>query len=187
MRGLPDNVYLDGYWQSEKYFSGSADALRSEITLKRGLSKFNAKLADQIERCNSICLHVRRGDYLAKKTMRQIGVCDMEYYKNGIEYVASRLINPKIFIFTDDPHWVSENIDFDFDTSILSHNGNRGDCHDLMLMKSCKHFVISNSSFSWWGAWLSEGKGKTVIAPKRWFAGKAFNREDIHPRGWITM
>jgi hypothetical protein len=183
-------VYLDGYWQSEKYFAGLASALRSEFTLKGQLDPDNTRMAKRIAEAggNAISLHIRRGDYVTNAhTAQYHGVCSLDYYRVAVAYMADRVEEPHFFIFSDDHDWVSANLDIGFDTTLVDVNGpDRGIC-DMDLMKSCRHHIVANSSFSWWGAWLNPCPEKIVIAPKQWFKQASNDTCDLLPDSWVKL
>jgi len=181
---LPDFVYLDGYWQSEKYFSDIADIIRKEFTVKFPQIGRDKDVAEQISLCNSVCLHIRRGSYLLPEHSIH-GICPMEYYSRCLDYLDRKEKDLHLFIFSDDPDWVSENSHFNYPVTIVRHNGPEKDYEDLRLMAQCKHFIIANSTFSWWGAWLSSNENKIVFAPRRWFASGDLDTRDLLPDGWI--
>lgn len=185
---LPDNVYLQGFWQSEKYFADIGDTIRQELTVKERPNSRNRQMLQRIQAGNAVGLHVRRGDYVTNPRHSQFhGLCSPEYYRKAIRYIGSRVQNPHFYVFSDDPEWYQDNMKTGFPTIYVGHNGPGKGYEDLRLMSSCKHFIIANSSFSWWGAWLSENKGKIVVAPKRWFAQPGNNTKDLLPRSWIKL
>lgn len=186
---LPDPVYLDGYWQSEKYFSEMAEVIKDEFTVKSPQTGRNRELAQQIASCESVSLHVRRGDYVTdKKTNTIHGTCDLDYYAQCIAHLGQRVPHPCFFIFSDDPDWAEKNIRLTFPATCIGHNGPQKNYEDLRLMSQCRHHIIANSSFSWWGAWLGQQQGTLSYAPKRWFNSPAFNTQDLLPEeAWIRM
>lgn len=183
----PDNVYLEGYWQSERYFTDIREVIRKDFTVKTPLTDKNRKLADEIQAVNSVSLHVRRGDYVMdEKTIAKHGVCSLEYYLRAEDRVAEIQADPHFFVFSDDPEWVADNLKLRHPARYVSHNGSMAH-EDLRLMSLCRHHVIANSSFSWWGAWLSTGTDKLVIAPDRWFNDPSINTRDLIPYEWQRL
>lgn len=184
---VPQDCYLVGYWQSEKYFRDAADAIRREFTFKPLLAAMNAGLAEQIARVNAVSLHVRRGDYVNDpKTNATHGACPLDYYRAAIRYVSERVEQPHFFIFSDDIAWVKGNLKMDMPHRYIDHNQGAESYNDMRLMSMCRHHIIANSSFSWWGAWLNPDASKIVVAPKKWFAnGKDVG--DLFPQGWVTL
>lgn len=180
----PKNLYLNGFWQSEKYFEPVKEILLKEFTLKENLSSENQKLAQEIQNCNSVSLHIRRGDYVSNKVTNEFhGLCSLEYYMNAISKIKEKHGEIKVFVFSDDINWAKENIK-ETNTVFISRNPSHIDMH---LMSLCKHNIIANSSFSWWGTWLNKNAGKIVIAPKNWFAKQELNSPDIYPDNWIKL
>jgi hypothetical protein len=185
---LPDNLCLDGYWQSEKYFLDIRDIITDEFTPAELPTDMNLRLAEQISECNSVSLHVRRGDYVANPvTARYHGACGIEYYSRAIDEIKKRVALPHLFVFSDDPGWTAANLSADIPTTFIDHNGTSSCGEDLNLMRLCGHNIIANSSFSWWGAWLNGNPGKTVIAPVQWFKEPGLNTKDLIPEGWLRI
>jgi hypothetical protein len=184
---LHDGVYLDGYWQSEKYFFEISPIIRSELTLKHPPSGRNLELSGLMKSCQSISIHVRRGDYASDPGISAFhGTCDRGYYASCVEYMAQRIESPHFFVFSDDPHWARANLPMSYPISFIEHNRGETDYEDLWLISQCKHHVIANSSFSWWGAWLNASKSKLVIAPGKWFRA-ILNEKDLIPVEWLRM
>ena len=185
---IADNVYLEGYWQSEKYFKDIEDIIRKEYTLKDRVNSITKKISLIVKNKNSISIHVRRKDYiLNKQTYKFHGVCSQEYYANAIKKIANMISNPYFFIFSDDKPWTKKHLKIDLPHTFVTHNGPDKNYEDLKLMSLCKHHIIANSTFSWWGAWLSMNKNKIVIAPKKWFNIPEYNSSDLIPTGWNTL
>jgi hypothetical protein len=183
---LPDNIYLEGYWPSEKYFNDIKDIIRREFTFKEAPDETNQKLADQITAVNSVSLHIRRGDYTEDPKAAQSHVlCSVQYYRDCIEYIIQKVNNPYFFIFSDQPDWSRNNLKLSHPAVYISHNTASKDYEDMRLMSLCKHNITANSTFSWWAAWLNSNPQKIVLAPQKWFADKKFNIDDIIPAGWI--
>jgi hypothetical protein len=183
-----DNVYLAGYFQSEKYFHDQADILRLDFTLRPEIEVcLNQELLAAMERSASISLHIRRGDYVHHaETNRFFGVCSPQYYQRCMEHMATQIRNPVFFLFSDDPDWVKENLRL-WHPGILVSNGRLKDYEELWFMSRCRHHIIANSSFSWWGAWLNPRPDKIVCAPEEWFADKSLNTSDVVPAGWVRF
>lgn len=182
---LGANAYLEGWWQSYKYFESVSDIIRKDFTLKNKLPINIENLKEVIEKENSLCIHVRRGDYVGNSHHE---VVNKEYYDKGIEIIKSLTNIDKIYVFSDDIKWCEENLKFPYPTMFVGkeYTGEKDEGH-MILMKSCKNFIIPNSSFSWWGAWLSDYKDKVVIVPKQWFRDASINSEDLIPSGWIRI
>jgi len=188
-----DNVYLDGYWQSEKYFEKIKDKIL-EIYQWKNISNKNLELSNKMEMENSISIHIRRFDKLKNITqliyrLRLLilwRVCSKKYYINSISILTKKIDNPKFYIFTDNLSWVKKNIDTQINIEIIDWNRNNNSHWDMYLMSKCKHNIISMSSFSWWGAWLNQNPEKIVIAPKKW--ALRFTKDiDIIPKSWLRI
>jgi hypothetical protein len=182
------SVYLDGWFQSELYFRDQAEVLRGELRLRGAPSAANQECLNQIAPVQSICVHVRRGDYVSDPhILKRIGICGLDYYRAAIDFVRQHVSSPVFFIFSDDPEWTRANLDVPEPRHFISHNCNVADWEDIRLMSACRHFIIANSTFSWWGAWLGAFAGKIVVAPKQWFAEPTISTKDIVPTSWIRL
>lgn len=183
---LGDNVYLDGYWQCEKYFKPIEYIIRKEFMVKSPPAGMNKQYLEIIRSVNAVSIHVRRGDYITDEITNAFhGVCSLDYYNRAIDRMIAEIDAPYFFIFSDDMEWTKANLTIEgFPVMYVDHNGT-ADYEDLRLMYTCRHHIIANSSFSWWGAWLNTNTEKKVIAPKRWF--QAFTNNDIIPPAWITL
>jgi hypothetical protein len=185
---LEGNVYLEGYWQSEKYFRDISPIIRKEFGIKRPPDDRNRFIAEKIGSCESVSIHVRRGDYVTNAETRRVhGICSPEYYAEALRYIGERVNDPHFFIFSDDPSWARDNIRTDFPSSVVDHNGPEHAYEDMRLMSLCRHHIIANSSFSWWGAWLSGNPEKIVVAPSRWFRTGSYDTRDLIPEGWVRI
>ena len=186
---LGDNTYLKGYWQSEKYFRDIAPLLRDELTRPEPVDEANKTFLDEIDSVMAVSLHIRRGDYVSNpKTLKVHGTCSLEYYMEAAKYVADRVDTPPtFFIFSDDPDWTRDNLKLPFDMRFISHNSVDDPSADIQLMSACRHHVIANSSFSWWGAWLNPSPSKIVVACRHWFADPEKNDRDLVPEDWIRL
>lgn len=185
---LPFDTFLDGYWQSEKYFLTNKELIINEFSIKPPLSDFSKIHLDNIKKSNSVSLHIRRGDYVSLPTANSThGLCELDYYTRSIEKIIETVENPIFFIFSDDMKWTSENLQIQHPHFFITQNNEENAFQDLHLMSQCKHNIIANSSFSWWGAWLNTNKYKIVIAPKKWFADPARSSSEIIPASWITL
>jgi hypothetical protein len=185
---LPDNVYLDGNWQSEKYFRSIEKIIREDFTLSEEPDYLNQQMIDKIRNCEAVSLHIRRGDYVSNpETTAYHGICSEEYYRGAVSKLENYVKNPHFFVFSDDPSWVKEKLDIRHSTTIVDFNGSEKDYEDMRLMSLCKHHIIANSSFSWWGAWLSNNPQKIVVAPKQWFNKPDINTQDLIPDTWIRV
>lgn len=182
------SIFLNGYWQSEKYFQEIAPIIHRELTVKTPADPANAKLAVEIQGHDSVSLHIRRGDYVTNPSTNQFhGTCSLEYYREGMDRIATASGEPHFYVFSDDIPWAQENLKSFYPMTFVDLNGPEQDYEDLRLMTLCRHHIIANSSFSWWGAWLCENPNKMVIAPRRWFANPDMNAEDLIPEAWIRI
>lgn len=181
-------VYLEGYFQSPKYFSNIEEILRKEFAIKVPPSEANRELAQKIELCEAVSLHVRRGDYVSNPAAAQVhGVLSLDYYRRATDVIRERVKDPRLFIFSDDPEWVSSNMNFDMPTTYIRGNDGARNYEDLRLMSLCKHHITANSTFSWWGAWLGKNPQKTVVRPKDWYHNKNLDVSDFIPSSWIQV
>ena len=183
-----DNVYLDGYWQSEKYFKNISNILKKELTPINEQTGKDKIIADQILSSNSVSIHLRRGDYITNsRTKDYHGNCTIEYFLECIENIAGKVFDLKFFVFSDDPGWCHENLKIQYPITIVDHNTADYNYQDLRLMSQCKHNIIANSSFSWWGAWLNNNPKKIVYGPKNWFNHPKNDTRDLIPADWFIF
>jgi len=188
IREVPDKVYLQGYWQSEKYFVDVTAVLRADFAFREKLSAINAEWAERISRCAAVSLHIRRGDYVSdSRTHAAHGVCSIDYYHAAVSHIADRVDSPVFFVFSDDIPWARANFDIDYPCHFIDHNRGTESYNDMRLMSLCRHHIIANSSFSWWGAWLNPDPDKIVIAPARWFLAVDRQLDDLFPQGWVRL
>jgi len=182
------NIYLEGYWQSEKYFSAIRDILLREFTFKYEQDAKSREIAEQIQKTESVSLHIRRGDYVHDPlTNKAHGLCSFEYYQKAVNYITQKIPNCHFYIFSDDRAWVCENFKLDYPVTMVDHNNASTNYEDLRLMSLCRHSIIANSSFSWWGAWLNSNPEKIVVSPERWFNDKSLDTKDMIPEGWLKI
>ncbi len=176
------NTYLKGYFQNEKYFFQIRSILKKHFTLREKLSDSTFNFKKEIERYKNSCfIHVRRGDYIINKSGKTFSTCDISYYKKSIEFLKNNHKNIHFFVFSNDFNWCKKALKLD-DTTFVEHKVTPHE--DLYLMSLCKFSIIANSTFSWWGAWLSNHKEKIVIAPKKWLVKK---ENDIVCNNWIKI
>lgn len=184
-----DYTYLNGYWQSEKYFSTIDQQLRQDLQLAIPLTSIQKTLAEKISADpNAVALHVRRGDYVADPTTTAFhGLCPIEWYEKAVALIKERNPYAHFYIFSDDYVWVKDNLKLSSPMHFIQPSPDGQEAIDLHLMSLCKHNIIANSSFSWWGAWLNNNPKKIVIAPTRWFATNHHNTIDLIPSSWIRL
>lgn len=192
---LKGDIYLEGWLQNEKYFKNVRHIILNDYQLKNGLRDQNMECLYRIKKTESVSLHIRRGEYVVNK---HFDVLPLEYYYKAIDYIKLNTGNPDIFIFTDDPDWVLNNFKNIKEYNLVSSNSDKAsfyhtqyDYEDLCLMKHCKHHIIANSTFSWWGAWLSDNPNKIIIAPQKWFANSVAQRNyengSFIPKEWMKI
>lgn len=178
------DIYLDGYWQCEKYFRNCRNVISKELIPKVSLSRNLEEMLRTIQSTESVCISVRRGDYVSVPENKAIYyICDEKYFKNGIDKIRKVVNNPYWFVFSDDISWCKENLNLQ--KNVCFQPQEITPLETLYLMTFCKHFIISNSSFSWWGQYLSENPDKKVIGPSRWYADNRKN--DIVQDDWIKI
>ena len=186
------NLYYNGYWQNEKYFKNIEDVIRQEFSFKKNtLNQDNLKISEKIINTNSVAVHIRNygntyDEKASKRDVKNFGIMPISYYQNALKYLVDKINNFTIFIFSDDINWVKEN--FDLKSGSIFYVDKEGkDYEQLKLMSICKHQIISNSTFSWWAAWLNNNPEKIVIAPKKWFAIGEYDPSDLIPKEWIKI
>lgn len=164
------NKYVSGFFQGWQNFSEIDDIIKKELKVKTAPSEKNRKMIEEISSCNSVCLHIRRGDYVDNpKWSRELNICGEEYYKKAVELIKKKTENPVFFVFSnssEDLKWIEKNYNFDADLRYVDLNN--PDYEELRLMYMCRHFIISNSTFSWWAQYLSDSSDKIVAAPLKW-------------------
>jgi hypothetical protein len=181
--GKKGNILLDGYWNSHKYFDEIRAVLLEELRPKEAPDERNRQCLDKIQKTNSISAHFRRGDYALTSFH---GMLSKEYYTQAIDALTENMTDPQLFIFSDEPEWVIANMDFKIPYEVVDFNKDKKNYWDIELMKNCKHNIIANSGFSWWGAWLNNNSGKTVVAPRNWVNAENSSFDNI-PEQWILL
>jgi len=186
---LPDGVYLDGYWQTEKYFADFSDLIRSDLTVRHAPSAANQAWLGRIAQAHSVSLHIRRGDYISNPAAAAVhGTCDIGYYERAVAYLRHATgVDPVLFVFSDDPDWVAANLCLPYQMHLIRDNDASANYEDLRLMTACHHHIVANSSFSWWGAWLDGRPDSITIAPVRWFVRDAPDARDLVPQRWVRL
>lgn len=179
------NIYIKGYFQSEKYFSDKRLEILNLLKFNNYFNKKFLELRKDIKNTASVAIHLRRGDYLNQSTRAVHGVLNLIYYEKCISFILHKVKKPRFFIFSDDIRWVKSNNFFSKlkNSLVVDTKSNH---KDLELMSLCKYFIVANSSFSWWGAWLSGYKNKIVCAPKKWLNIKS-DCSDLLPKKWKTF
>lgn len=177
-------VYHKGFYQSEKFFSSVKQLVRNTFVFdEKKASEKTKKAMEQIDGDkHAVSIHVRRGDYLQQKNWETSGcVCQLPYYKNAVREMGRLVESPSYYVFSDDISWVKENLPLE-KAVYVDWNTGRDSWQDMMLMSHCRHHIICNSTFSWWGAWLNPRPDKHVLVPERWFGH--CDAPDIYPEGW---
>ncbi len=180
----PNVNVMHGGFQSPKYFNQYQDKIRQELRMKCVPPPKNAAIMQTILQTEAVAVHIRRGDYLIDR-FKNLNVCTEQYFINAMDYLLTRLQNPVFYVFSntsEDLQWIAENLDLP--GNIIYVNQNNHDYEELQLMYSCKHFVISNSTFSWWGQFLSDCPDKIVCAPSEWNRQTGMKHNDIYQDGW---
>ena len=182
-----DNVYLSGYWQTEKYFCEIENKIKSAFVFKRDIGEYNASIIRKMREKESVSIHIRRGDYEGEtKTSKKHGrICDLDYYEKAIRFMKLRVGKSDFYVFSDEPNWVRENLKIE-NAVYVDWNTGKNSYLDMQLMSNCRHNIIANSSFSWWGAWLNDNTEKIVVAPGKWFNSDE-DISDIVPLGWHKL
>lgn len=187
---LKDDVCLVGSFQSELYFKHSSSAIQQVFRFRKNVLPISIKLGDMLASTNSIAIHVRRGDYVSSPLYSDIiGTLPMSYYDEAIEMMKRKVSLPTFFVFSDDINWCKKEFEKYQIPMVYVDDEHAGEYagNYLQLMTLCKHFIISNSTFAWWGAWLSKHEHKTVIAPNKWFKKEGFNNNQIVPSNWTKI
>jgi hypothetical protein len=184
-------LYVTGYWQSFRYLTEIEEGLRRDFEFRDALPASVADHANAISRKGSVCLHVRRGDYLEPRYSNFIGPCDIDYYRRAVARVYQLVDRPEFFIFSDDLDWCRVNFDWLGSAArfmeYTAPAGFKVQASDLQLMTRAEYFIIANSTFSWWAAWLAGKRAKLVIAPKEWFKLPELTTDDLIPDDWERL
>lgn len=179
-----DTVY-EGWWQSARYFSEISEQIREEFSFHNELLPASATVMDRIRASNSVCLNVRRTDFLKVDTLN---TTNKDYFLRSVRYISERVENPTFFVFSDDMAWCEQHLQLPHETVFVHHDlkGEKfGNYH--RLMRACRHFIIPNSSFAWWAVWLSDAPDKIVIAPRNWFNDPSIDTTDLVPESWVRL
>ena len=182
----PGDVYYDGYWQTERYFSDIRDTILDLFTFKNDLSPYSNTLFEQISETDSVSIHVRRGDYT--KSPNYKGICDLGYYDRAIRKAKELIHSPRFFVFSDDPSWCKGNLDSLIgEAPAVYVDGNMGmnSSDDMRLMSSARCNILANSSFSWWAAYLNQRGDRLAIAPSKWV--NDVDSKDVYLESWIRV
>lgn len=185
---IRNDVYLDGHWQSEKYFLDQEAIIREDFRFRSPLSPLSGQTLSQIRaEKTATSIHVRRGDYVHQAAASAFhGICPPGYYKKAMEHLQRVACPSRYFVFSDDMDWVKHNLEFDLPVTFVDHNRGKDSWQDMQLISACKNHIIANSSFSWWGAWLATGQ-KQVVAPLQWFRASGPDTRDLIPGNWLRL
>ena len=181
-----NNFYVEGYFQTNQYINKINDEMKQLFQFKTILSSRESDLISG----NSISIHIRGGDYLTNPQDKKLfgNICTKEYYKRAIRYMQTKIQNPKFIVFTNDNTYAKSIFEkFDYNLYIVDWNKDENSYRDMHLMSQCKHNIIANSSFSWWGAWLNKNPNKSVISPSEWLNNQKINQDNIIPKNWIKI
>lgn len=189
-KNVKGNIFLNGYWQSEKYFNEISNALKKDFQLSITLSEEEDEVLNQIKRHESVCIHFRRTDFINQSGIKVHGMPSMEYYSKSLEMLSEKFSNLELFIFSDDIDWCIDNFTPNFKVNYIKiKNKSHEFASEFKLMINCKHFIIPNSTFSWWAAWLSENQNKQIFVPNKWFEDKELQSQTtfMHPDNWCKV
>ncbi len=183
---IPDNSYIEASLFSFKYFEEIEEEIKKEITFKEALSGENLELLNDIRKKeNSVSIQIRRTDYI--NVYPDFDVCNLDYYYRSVDYISSKMNNPYFYIFSDDTDWVRENFNINHPYKIVDINDGINAHKDLFLMSNCKHNIIPNSSFGWWGAWLNENPEKLVLCPMKYLKSNLLESDSVFPKNWVRI
>ena len=180
------SAYLVGYWHDERYFKECKEVIARDFAMRGDLV---SDFAEPIVNSESVCLHVRRTDFVnISSELEYRTQCDEAYYRQAIEVILEQHKDIQIFGFSDDVQWCEQNMKLQHPVTWIpeSESGVKGGTH-FWLMRQCKHFIIPNSTFAWWAAWLSENPGKMVVCPKQWYNTPEDQSECFLPNDWILF
>ncbi len=191
---LKGNIYLEGYFQTEYYFKDISIQLVNNLRLNNQLIKNSWDISQIIaSKKNSVSVHIRRGDYISNPKAKYFhDVCTKEYFYRAIDFLEHEIGNINLLVFSDEIAWVRDNMKWKQGTVFVSDlKGSDGKAlsgpQELLLMSSCQHNIISNSTFSWWGAYINLNKNKKIVAPNIWNKSPIFNHKNIIPQGWVVI
>ena len=179
--------WLIGYFQSEHYFKSARAAIVQEFTLRDPLPNQALLFEQAMQACQSVAVHVRRGDYVSNpETLKIHGICSPAYYQAAIQSIKKRVPGATFYVFSNDEVWAKANIDWPLNTQFVN-SGSSSPAVDMALMAACKHHIIANSSYSWWGAWLAASEHGIKIAPQPWFDEPTYPEADLVPAHWERL
>lgn len=178
------NIYF-GSCVSEKFFKSNEAVIRETFLFDETiLNETSKNISNKILQTESVSIHIRRGDYLLEKGKINFNnICTSDYYKKALRYISTKIFDPSFFVFSDDIEWTKDNLGIS-NAVYIEHNKGTDSWQDMFLMSKCKHHIVANSTFGWWGAWLDENKDKIIVAPSRYCVPDV---PDIFPDEWIKI
>lgn len=189
LKNSTDNTCYVGRWQSFRFFADHEKEIKNGFEMSKPAIDGIDQLIEEIKSVESVCLHIRRGDLVTSPLYsKTIGALDMNYYSKAMELVSGQIKQPVYFVFSDDINWCKQNLKLKGELRFIEDRfaGSRADGH-FYLMKQCKNFIISNSTFAWWTAYLSINPDKKVIYPKNWYKDPEMENSEMCPNGWIKL
>ena len=185
---LPDSMYIWGNFMSVRYYEPIKEILSREFQVSSPLSAATKEWQDRMQPCEAVSLHIRRGDYANNPSTRaHHGLLGLDYYRKAIETISDKVGSPEFFIFSDDLQWVRENLRSDLPMHFVDANDSKNGYQDYHLMLSCSHYIIANSGFSRWPAYLNDKVGKIVCLPEIWLQKEQIKDDDVAPADWIRI
>ena len=180
-------VFLKGYWMTYKYFEKYEDVIKKDFTIRPALVAHLQALATEMNNCNSVAVHIRCTDRKEPKNLLLYGEIPASYFKAGVDYINQKRGNPHLYVFSDDVELAKKYVPEGYACTYVSFNITKHGIEDLYLMTQCKNMVITNSTFSWWAAYLNRDSDKIVVVPERWYNVAPVNYKDVYYPGWIKM
>jgi hypothetical protein len=182
----PDDSYLVGYWQSDRFFRDVESSIRSQFKPSVSLSVETRQIQERMLNSSSIAIHIRRGDYITAKPMavRNLG---LGYYKKCIDMQLERRPNSEVYVFSNDLAWCRENLNLNCPIHFVDHNSTASANEDLWLMTAAESIIIANSTFSWWGAFLGNRRDRIVYAPAHWFHPNTLDDRHLNCHRWLLV
>lgn len=191
VKELPNDTYLAGFWQSDKFFNWKDYTFRNELIVYEHLVQCLSDKSMEIQNQESVAVHIRRGDYLylnnTENNQPFFGVLPIDYYNRAMTFLVKNNPSLRFYFFSDDIKWVQENMQITYDYEFITNKVTSNSIEDFYLMSKCKYHIIANSSFSWWSAWLGNDPNKVVIAPAKWFNSSPADTSDLIPCNWKKM
>lgn len=182
------NVVIQGYFESPKYFAEIDDKLKAELTSKESLNDVQQALQDKLKSTNSVCITIRTWKREDEDTTNRYSVCDRAYYEKAVSYICEKVENPVFYVCSDDVEWCRNNIAFPENVEVIFEGSENELWDKLTLMRSCAHYIISNSTFSWWAQHLGgHDNSKMVVAPREWMKDWNHQPIDIYEEGWTYL